>query len=130
MKFIKLLSKEERITLKELMANSKNERVRMRAHSILLNDKKLPIDQISYIYDIHRNTISTWLESWETLGVVGLFDNTRTGRPKLLTKEEEQKVLKYIEEDPRNIKKVASRIEKEIGKSLSLDTIKRAAKSA
>jgi transposase len=129
-KFIKQLTKEERITLKELMANGKNERIRMRAHSILLNDKKLPIEQISYIYDVHRNTVSMWLDSWETSGIIGLFDDSRSGRPKLLTKEEEQNLLKYIEEEPRNIKKVTSKIKKETGKSPSLDTIKRAAKAA
>lgn len=130
MKFITPLTQAEKITLKELLKNGSGDKIRMRAHAILLSHKKFKIDKISHIYEVHRNTVSIWFERWETQGIVGLFDVFRSGRPPLLSNEEQKKVLKYLEEEPRNIKRAASKIAKETGKSPSLDTIKRLAKSA
>lgn len=130
MKFVKALSNSEKITLTEVMKNVSDYRTRMRAHAILLSDKRRTIKDISSIYEVDRDTVSIWYNKWETLGIVGIFDLEHTGRPKTLTKEEEKMVLDKINQDPRSIKRVAEAIKKATGKSVSIKTIKRIAKAA
>lgn len=93
-KYIKPLSNKEEETLLGRMKNSKNERERMRAHCILLSNKKYNIDEIANIYDKHRNTISELIDKWEKERYEALVDNPRSGRPPILNEEEQNEVKK------------------------------------
>lgn len=82
MRFVKKLSLETKNQLEELMKESKSHKVRRRAHAILLSAKGYKIEQLANIFDVDRDTISQWLSRWENVGIIGLKDNARSGRPK------------------------------------------------
>ena len=75
------LSEEERITLGELFKNHWNARQRRRAHALLLSERRFKINEIANIYLVDRDTVSSGLDPWEPLGIVGLQDDPRPGRP-------------------------------------------------
>ena len=81
MKFVKPLSEAETMTLEELFRNHGDHRTRIRAHGILLSSKGFIIADISKFYEVNRDSTSRWLDSWESEGLVGLFDDKRSGRP-------------------------------------------------
>ena len=70
------------------------------------------------------------MTKWETQGLVGLLDKPKSGHPRLLTPEEEERASEIIEEDPRNSKKAQSRLQEETGKEISEWTFKRSLKRA
>jgi len=130
MKYVKSISEPIESTLIEAMRNISNYRARMRAHAILLSSRGFKIKEICKIYEVDRDTVSIWFDKWEQYGIVSIFDSYRSGRKKILTKEEERIVLDEIKVNPRNLKAVASEVKRITNKSLSVKTIKRIAKSA
>ncbi len=125
MKYIISLTPSEQITLEEAFKNHPSSRTRSRAHALLLSHRHFLIDELAKIFFSDRDTISHWLDEWETYGIVGLFDAPRTGRPCKLTEKEKQKVKEWTQLHPRSIKTVAAEVFKHFGKVVSLDTIKR-----
>jgi transposase len=125
MKFIKTLTEAEEITLKELFKNHTEYRYRARAHSILLSYRQFEMNKIAEIYQVDRDTVSIWIDGWERCGLVGIFDEPKSGRPPKLTKEEQEKVISYVKEEPRSIKRVVAKIEEKQGKIVSTKTVKR-----
>ena len=130
MKYISSLSPAEIITLKEAVKHHSKFSVRMRAHSILMNHQKLKIKQISSIYEVTRQTVSSWLESWATLGISSLFHSPKSGGPSKNTKLEKEKIQKNLQETPHSPKHALSKISQIMKNSISRTTLKRIAKSA
>jgi transposase len=63
--FVKPLDSERRATLKQLMQTHPNHRVRMRAHAVLLSDRRYSIDRIADIFEVDRDTVRAWLARWD-----------------------------------------------------------------
>lgn len=125
-KFVKEeLTEAIRITLKECLNNHINKRVRSRAHIILLSTKGYPINILSEIYELDRDTVSLCISNWDKYGLVGLFDEPRSGRPSKLTLEEIAELLEALKDEPRSIKRLLGYSEDNFGKKLSGETIKR-----
>lgn len=129
MKYAKPLSLEEKLTLRELMRNGKTPGKRMRAHAILLSAEGKSINEIATIYPVHRVSVASWISDWEQSGIVGLLDKERSGRPHKLTEEEQARVKQLLQENPRSLKKIKKLLKDECGKDISIDTLKRIAKS-
>jgi len=83
MKFIDGLEIDETKILFELVKFAKNHRLRQRAHAVILSHKKFTVEELSDIFEVHRDTISRWLNSYEENGIGGLFDAPKSGRPKI-----------------------------------------------
>jgi transposase len=124
------LSQDERITLEELVNHHRNARQRQRAHSLLLSARGFSINEIARIYEVDRDTVSSWLSRWERLGLVGLQDAPRSGTPPKLSEAEQHRVVELLQVHARSAKAVAGAIEQETGKAVSPDTIKRIGKKA
>jgi hypothetical protein len=103
-------------TLGELFQNHWNARQRMRAHALLLSERRFKINDIANI---------SWFDHWERLGIVGLQDDPRPGRPQKLGPEERVRVRKLFEVHARSLKTIVGEVLKETGKPVSTDTIKR-----
>jgi hypothetical protein len=58
-------------------------------------------------------------------GLVGLYDRPRSGRPAIFTAEEQQKVYEYLNDSPKDVKKVVEAMEQKTQKRVSTKTIKR-----
>jgi transposase len=124
MKYISPLSDAEVITLDAMHINHPSSQVRVRAHMILLSHRGYSLQEIASIVNVTRQTVSIVIDNWENLGIAGLYDKPRTGRPHILTPEEEVFVRRLIEEDPRSVKKIQAILEAEKAKQVSDWTIK------
>lgn len=125
MKFAGTLSTAEVVTLEQLYQNAQSHRLRQRAHIILLSNSKLTLNEISRVTFLDRDTISSIINNWESIGLIGLYDLSKSGRPTIFSKDEEIKIINKIKLDPRNLKKVTSEINSETGKTSSTKTVKR-----
>jgi transposase len=90
MRFITPLDDSTEKYLFGLLKNGKTFRLRMRAHAILLSSKKYSIDAIADIYNVHRDTVSRWINNWEEKGVEGLEDAPKPGRPRVRPQSEKK----------------------------------------
>ena len=123
-KFIKTLSQDEHHQLVEHHQKAKTFRTRNRAHAILLSFQRYSIDEIAKICQVHRNAVSRWLKGWTQFGVKGLSDGQRSGRPKILTPEQEDKVIEIALQNPRFPSQQISEIIKQTGKPITIYTLK------
>ena len=98
--------------------------------SIKLNNKGYGLPEIASILDVHWNSVYSWICKYEKNGLKELLDKPKSGRPKILSQSDINKVKKIIEIEPRQLKFVLAKIQIKLGKSLSLDTLKRDLKSA
>lgn len=130
MKCIKKLEIEVVTTLKELIKNHSNHRARVRAHAILLSHSGYTMQEISNILFVSRvETISQWIDRWASAGLIGLFDNYRSGRPEILSIEEKAEAVNIVKSAPRNLKLALVELCEKIQKTLSIDTLKRTLKA-
>jgi transposase len=125
MKFVPPLSDPEIHTLTDMQRFHPSRRARMRAHGILLSHQGFSIRRIADVYQVSRYAVAAWLERWNNAGLVGLYDAPRPGRPLRLTPEEQQKVEQYLQEHPKELKRVVQRLEQDTNKRVSPKTIKR-----
>jgi len=102
--------------------------LRQRAHIILMSNRKITINEIALAIELDRDTISSTIDGWETIGIIGLYDAKRSGRPNIYTDDEKELIKLKIEEEPRQIKAVTAEVIVLTGKPSSIHTIKRVAK--
>ena len=101
-----------------------------RAHSLILSAQGMTINAITKIYQVDRDTVSTWIRKWEHDGPESLHDKPRSGRPPTLTPEEQQLAIASIKEEPRSLRQVVERFTTQTAKRLSILSLKRLAKRA
>src|SRR5499426_4448847 len=123
-KFVKPLTPEQREPLGAIMRSAAPQRTRMRAHAVLLSERRYSLEQIADIYQVDRDRVSQWLEWWEAEHLDGLDDGPRSGRPPKLTEAERQDALTITMQEPRSIKTGLKRIADEVGKLLSGETLR------
>src|SRR5262249_37599901 len=124
-KFVKPLTPEQRDQLMEIMKSLAPQRKRMRAHAILLNERRYSIDQIADIYQVDRDRVSQWLDWWEEFKFDGLDDDPRGGRPPKLNEQEQKRANEIVRKEPRSIKKGLKSNADEIVKVIYRDTLMR-----
>ncbi len=105
-------------------------RARARAHSLLLSVQGMVINDLAKIYQVDRDTVSTWIKKWEQDGEASLHDQPRSGRPPKLTPEEQELAIASIKEEPRSLKQVVERLVTKTAKRISISALKRLAKKA
>lgn len=123
-KFIKTLSQEEHRRLVENHQTSGNFRLRNRSHAILLSVEKFPIAEIARICRVDRDTVSVWIDNWNGFGEKGLEDEEKSGRPPILTKEEQEKAIEIALGNPKFPHRQLEEVKKESGKEISQWTLK------
>jgi transposase len=80
------------------------------------------------IFSVDRITLYNWFDAWEAHHFAGLYDKKRCGRPPKLTEAEQGKAQQYLEQHPRDVRKVVHLVEQETSKRVSTKTIKRLVK--
>ena len=88
---IKLTSLEEEL-LRDRKKNSPSERERDRAHALILSNKGNSIEDLSTIFEVRRATVGEWFDRWEKVGINGLVDAPKEGRPSIFTDLEQKKL--------------------------------------
>ena len=130
MKYVTPLLPTEIITLREMYKNAPVHRMRQRAHIILMSNRMMQIKDISLCIDLDRDTISSTISAWESIGIIGLYDNKRTGRPTIYDENDRKIIISKVEQEPRLLKSSIPDIESTTGKVASVDTIKRVVKKS
>jgi len=129
-RYVQPLLDTQRALLEHTMTHDASPRARARAHSLLLSAEGMTIKDITKIYQVDRDTVSTWIRKWEREGPASLHDHPRSGRPPKLTPEEQTLAIAYIKEEPRSLKQVVERFTQKTAKRLSISSLKRLAKRA
>lgn len=129
-KFVSALSSDQIQHLEDLAERDSTRRVRMRAHSILLSSRGSSIDEIAKIYQVHRDTVSSWIDNFEHLGVDGLRDKPRSGGPPKLNAQEKEVAKELLKAHPSSPKMVLALLSERTGKAISRSSLKRIAKGA
>ena len=80
MKYVAPLREDEIQTLHDMHRYHPSRRARMRAHSLLLSHRGWAIPHIAQFYQVDRRSVSTWIDRWQTMGLVGLSDQPSSGR--------------------------------------------------
>src|SRR5712691_1697236 len=125
LRYIQPLTEEQRVLLNKTMQDDPSFRARSRAHSLLLSAQGKTIKDIVQTYQVHRVTVSAWLNTWEQHGAERLHDQPRSGRPCTLTATEQERAQHYLKDEPRARKAAVDRIAHKTKKHLSISTLKR-----
>ena len=128
MRYIKGLTKDTIKLLKRIYKESKYYQVRQRSHCILLSYEKYKISELMTIFQVSRNTVYNWLNNWEDLGLVGLYNREGRGRKKLFDPLQQERIKAWVKETPKKLTIVQEKIQKEWDIVASKDTIKRVVK--
>jgi len=113
-KYVLPLEDNEYFQLKKILSQSTGA-FYTRIKGILLSLDKYSIDEIADILNVHRNTVSIWIDS---------FDNS--GRKPILSTEKEQEIaIKCVNNNPTSIKCSIEEIKNKTGKVVSPWTLKR-----
>ena len=99
-----------------------------RSHAILLSFQKYPIDEIAKICQVHRITVGIWIANWHKFGSTGLENGERSGRPPILTLEEQERAFQTAIKNPKFPHRQLGEIKRETGKEISQWTLKRLVK--
>jgi transposase len=123
------LSPETTKLLWRIYRQSNRLAIRQRAHCILLSAQGMNIGQLMQIFDVSRKTIHNWFVAWESQKLVGLCDRAGRGRKPTFTPEQQEQIKQWVNESPKQLKRVLQNIEEEWKIKVSKDTIKRVLKS-
>ena len=124
-KFVSPLDKAQIGLLQQIIKDDPSARARLRAHSILLSSKGYGIDDLANMFEISRNTLSSWIDKWEEHGVDSVSDQARSGAPSKFTASEIDVVKHIINEHPHAPKMIFAKIAEQLKKTISISTLKR-----
>ena len=115
--------------LKRIYRQSLHFQVRNRAHCLLLRNKGFTIEQLSVILEKSEKTIFNWLKSWQTRGLLGLYNHKGQGRKPTFNQQEKEQIKELVQQEPKQLKKVLINIEQRWQKKISKKTLTRIIKS-
>lgn len=130
MKFVVPLTEAERITLLQARAHGPTAALRRRAQAVELSSRGYRLNAIAELLEVHRETVSGWLELWASRGLRGLYDLPRCGRPPLFTPAEAEQVGAEVEQSPCQLRQVQARLQERLGKTASRQTLRRVLKKS
>lgn len=125
MKSVKGLSEAERQTLLDASRYAPWPRFRQRAHAVLLSAKGYKVAQLADIFEVDRDTVSDWLNTWERHGLLGLRDREHTGRPRKGTEADRERLCQAVQKAPHQLRALPVQFQERTGLSLSRDTVRR-----
>ena len=121
-RFIENLTEEEVVVLKDGRKNGKSYQFRDRCHCIILSFSGFEIKDLAILFDVSKNTISTWLNSWENEGIKGLKNKSGQGRkPKISIHNKEQ--VKVVETAAKNAAEKGTNMLDEVVENLDIEGV-------
>lgn len=125
MKRVGELSQEEVDTLQEAIKHCEQSRVRQRAQAVLWSSMGYCRTEISRLLFVVPDVVSHWLDKWQEIGLAGLYDETRSGRPPVYSEADVQLLKTLVDESPQHLRQVQAKMAMLTGKTASVDTLKR-----
>lgn len=124
------LTTEQHKALTEGYENGKSSAYRKRCHLVLLKQEGRSSKDIGKIVGLHQVSVNNWLNRYESQGISGLKTKPGRGRKAILDIEKDaQKIQEEVKKERQRLKKAKDVIEKDLGKSFSMMTLKRFLKS-
>lgn len=127
-RFVKELTAEDQEVLRYLRDEGETRRIRQRAHAVLLSHSGKTVNELAETFEVNRDTVRDWFDSWEREGVQGLADKPRAGKPPILTATEQAQVVELLKANPRSTRQVLQEIQAITGKTISVGTLRRIAR--
>jgi len=84
MLYVRPLDDEEHQELRE-MKRREIGRVSQRAHMVLLSAKRWAVPRIAALFEVSPATVRAWIRKFEAEGPRGLYDEDRSGRPRIMS---------------------------------------------
>ncbi len=121
------LSESEDITLEQLsLANAIAKRTKQRAMALRLSHQGWSVTQIGDYLKCTPQTVRKTIHRWETQGLMGLWDNPRSGRKRSWDEEDWQYLEKCLNEEcGYTSKQLAEKLEPERQVKLGAEQIRR-----
>lgn len=79
--YVRALNSEEFEELR-LMSRREIGRVSRRAQMVLLSARRWKVPRIASLFEVSPVTVRSWIRKFETEGPKGLYDTSRSGRPR------------------------------------------------
>src|SRR5512143_3973506 len=128
MKFVAPLIDAERLTLLEARDQGPTAALRRRAQAVELSSGGYRRAAIADLLGVPREAVSGGFDLWTTQGLRGLYDRPRGGRPPRFTPAEAEQVRLEVEPSPRQLRQVQARLQEQLGKTASRQTLRRGVK--
>ena len=123
MKFVSALSKADLQSLDKARRRASSQRVRDRAHAIMLSAKGYKVNTLADIFDVDRDTISHWIDAWQERHLEGLADRPHPGRPPILSSQDREKLGEIARREPGQSQQIHTQLRQETGKAFSQSTL-------
>jgi transposase len=127
MRFVKL-TESEIVTLQEGHKNGSQFQFRNRCFCLILSHQGKTVPELAQFFEASRITIYSWLDAWETNGIVGLMNKPGQGRKPILSLQNSahvKQVKSAIKKNPQSVKSVVAELESKIGSRMHPETLKR-----
>jgi len=111
--------------LERIYQQSQYHQVRQRAHFLILACQGMKLEEMIKIFSVSYKTIYNWINRWESLGILGLYNKPGRGRKRIFKPEQEAKIREWALQEPRQLKKTLQKIKEEWDIEVSTETIKR-----
>ncbi len=97
--YVRQPTEEERQELKRMTRQAVG-RVSQRAQMVLLSSQRRSVPEIATITGVSRARVRYWIERFDSLGPLGLYDAARSGRPRKVSAAVETSLLSLVTQDP------------------------------
>ena len=126
MRFLEQKNAEVRKWIEIIEKSSiESDMTRNRARAVRLSFDKFSIKEIAKICNVTIETVSTWFNNWEEHGFDSLLRNPGQGRKPICDESELEQIFEIVDENPKQLKTALPKIEKALGKKISIHTLKR-----
>ena len=122
---IVILTDEQRQVLEKGYKNGKSHAFRKRCHIVLLKSEKRSSEEVSTILKVSEPSVNTWLDRYETEGIMGLFTKKGRGRKPILNVETDEGIVRdAIKVERQRLTETQAIIAKKLNKEFSTKTLK------
>jgi transposase len=111
--------------LERIYKQSRYHHVRQRAHCLILASQGTKVERLIEIFQVSSKTIYNWLNRWESLGMVGLYNKPGQGCKPTFDFSQKEQIKEWAKQEPRQLKKVTQKVKEEWGINTSTKTIQR-----
>lgn len=120
------LTPEQAGCLQDGYKNGKTATYRKRCHIILLKSSGRTSKDVGSIVGLSEISVNSWLNRYEAEGIEGLLTKTGRGaKRKLSESQDAKKVREVVKKERQRLKVAKEELERELGKTFSLRTLKR-----
>lgn len=120
------LTPAQQLALQNGYENGKSPAYRKRCHIVLLKQAGRSSKDIGKIVGLHQVSVNHWLDRYESEGILGLQTKPGRGRKPIIDQQNDtEKVKEVVKKERQRLKKAKDILEKDLGKSFSVMTLKR-----